>query len=456
MKQTSKWVLGSGLLALALAGCGGGGGGGGGTPAPGNQPQSGAGAGGANAGGTGGAGGAAGGAQTPAPTTSQFTKQATWTFAMPAAGSSVCYDFDAAAEVAGCTGDKWDIRMTGGQRGITMATNSGTGGPGKAGVYSGAGIDLLPWAELQGWVSGRHDPKNGTTLPERIYFPDSSAGAFAGMNQIGSAAFEYGLGGENDHQMYPTYRTFLITTNSDDTGTTGTAESPVFALQVIGYYGGANGTTSGHPKFRWVDRREPSNVREATVDASKGWVYFNLITGTEAQQNGTWHIAFNRYRAQLNGGTAGTGKVAGVVGMTPAALFTAGDDPKPNADALMKATPEQYLADLTSASLPATVRTWLKDGASSRLMPPMKPVAGGGFDFGWYRYYPTAEAAAAAGLPATAHTLGAVVDRGVMMRSAEGNSYARLHLTKIEYADPANARSPQTWTFAFDVQPAGN
>lgn len=66
----------------------------------------------------------------------------------------------------------------------------------------------------------------------------------------------------------------------------------------------------------------------------------------------------------------------------------------------------------------------------------------------------TAEQAAAAGLPATAHTLGAVPDKGVMMRSAEGNSYARVHLTKIDYADPANARSPQTWTFEFDVQPA--
>lgn len=447
MKRTSKWVLGGGLLALALAGCGGGGGGGSSTPGS----QQNAGSGGAGAGGS-----AGGSGQTATPLANQFTKQATWRFTLPAAGSSVCYDFDAAAEVADCSGTAWDIKLTSNRRGTSLATNSGTGGPGKAGVYAGAGIDLLPWTELQGWVSGAHDPKNGGLLPDRIYFPDSSAGALAGTNQIGSAAFEYGLGGENDHRLYPTYRTFLITTDSGSNNAIGTAESPVFALQLIGYYGGESGTVSGHPKFRWIDRREPGNVREASVDSSKGWVYFNLITGTETAENGTWHIAFNRYRAQLNGGTAGSGKVAGVVGLTPTALFSEGDNPKPNAEAMMKATPDQYLADLTSASLPATVEVgnWLKDGASSRLSPPSKPGADGSFDFGWYRYYPSAELAAAAGLPATAHTLGAVADKGVMMRSAEGNSYARVHLTKIEYADPANARSPQTWTFEFDVQPA--
>ncbi|MDO5101800.1 MAG: HmuY family protein [Lautropia sp.] len=449
MKRTSKWVLGGGLLALALVGCGGGGGG---SSTPGSQPNAGSGGtGGSNA--SGGAGGS-GASQTPAPLASQFTRKATWRVTLPAEGASVCYDFDAAADVADCSGTAWDIKLTPNQRGTTMATNSGTGGPGMAGVYAGAGIELLPWAELQGWLSGAHDPKTGEILQRQIYFPDSSSGAFGGSNEIGSSAFEYGLGGENDHRLYPTYRTYLITTDSGSTNAVGTAESPVFALQLISYYGGASGTVSGHPKFRWIDRREPGNVREASVDASKGWVYFNLITGTETAENGTWHIAFNRYRAQLNGGRAGTGKVAGVVGLTPAGLFVEGEPHTPNAEALMKATPEAYLADLTAASLPETARMWLTDGPSSRLMPPSKRAADGSFDFGWYRYYPTAELAAAAGLPATAHTLGAVADKGVMMRSAEGNSYARVHLAKIEYADPANARSPQTWTFEFEVQPA--
>lgn len=68
--------------------------------------------------------------------------------------------------------------------------------------------------------------------------------------------------------------------------------------------------------------------------------------------------------------------------------------------------------------------------------------------------YPTAELANAAGLGATAHLLGANADKGRLIRSGEGNSYARFHLARIAYQDASNARSPQTWTFEFEVQPA--
>ncbi|MBY0446471.1 MAG: hypothetical protein K2Q15_14835 [Burkholderiales bacterium] len=40
-----------------------------------------------------------------------------------------------------------------------------------------------------------------------------------------------------------------------------------------------------------------------------------------------------------------------------------------------------------------------------------------------------------------------------MIRSAEGNSYARVHLTDIKYADPSNATSTKTWKIEFDIQP---
>ncbi len=45
------------------------------------------------------------------------TAKATWTVVEPAAGTSVCYDFAAATEVAGCTGTAWDVKITGTQRG---------------------------------------------------------------------------------------------------------------------------------------------------------------------------------------------------------------------------------------------------------------------------------------------------------------------------------------------------
>src|SRR5690606_5184745 len=112
----------------------------------------------------------------------------------------------------------------------------------------------------------------------------------------------------------------LITTDSSAADAVGTPASPVFALQVTGYYGGATGTASGHPSFRWVDRAGGA-VREATVDATGGWVYYDLAAGAESTEAGTWHIAFNRYNVKLNGGESGSGTVAGFVGKTPAGFY---------------------------------------------------------------------------------------------------------------------------------------
>ena len=51
------------------------------------------------------------------------------------------------------------------------------------------------------------------------------------------------------------------------------------------------------------------------------------------------------------------------------------------------------------------------------------------------------------------HLIKANSDGASLLRGGEGNSYARFHVTQIEYADPNNASSQQTWTIAFDVQP---
>ncbi|MGN5476080.1 HmuY family protein [Cupriavidus basilensis] len=129
---------------------------------------------------------------------------------------------------------------------------------------------------------------------------------FSGTNDIASAAFEYGVGGANDHLLYPNFRTFLITTDSTRPDPVGSASSPVYALQVTGYYGGAGGTTSGNPSFRWVDRSDASQtVRTAQVNAAGDWVYYDLQAGAVTTAAGNWHIAFNRYNFKLNGGEVG-------------------------------------------------------------------------------------------------------------------------------------------------------
>ncbi len=389
----------------------------------------------------------------PPPQTNLFTKSAVWNFALPPAGETLCYDFDAAAEVAGCTGNAWDLKVQGGGRSASLWTNSGVSGSGQGGAFGGP-FDHT-WTELGAWTDATVDPVDGP-MPAAVYFKDSSDGVFTGTNAVGVAAFEYGVAG--DHLFYPNYRVFLITTDSSSPDAVGTATNPVFALQMTGYYGGASGTASGHPSFRWVNRADDPSTppRTASVDASdaSAWVYFDLVTGTVSSEAGQWQIAFNRYNVKLNGGDSGAGKVAGFVGKQPAGFYDA--EGGIIAARFTSALPSETLADLTAADMavPAAPAQWKSDALSSELGPQYRGAYPDPLDFGWYRYFPPAAAAQSAGLPPTAHLLAANPDAATLLRSGEGNSYARMHVTAISYADPNNSASQQTWTIAFDVQPA--
>lgn len=390
---------------------------------------------------------------TPDPTpASAFTKSATWNFALPDNGNSVCYDFDTATEVAGCSGSAWDLKVTSGGRSATLWTNSGTSGSGKGGAFGGP-FDHT-WTDLSAWKDATIDPVDGA-LPDAVYFKDTSKGAFTGSNAIAAAAFEYDL--KADHQLYPNYRVFLVTSDSASADAVGTPGAPVYALQITGYYGGPTGVASGYVSLRWVDRAAPGAVHEATVDARSDtdWVYFNLETGTVSSANGTWHIAFNRYNVKLNGGDSGTGTVAGFVGATPAGFYDA--DGKPVVDRFAAAKPDDtdLRAALTAADMavPAAANKWVVDANHSALNPDYKGSYPNPLDFGWYSYYPTEAAGVAVGLHQ--HMLKANPEAAALVRSGEGNSYARLHVTEIKYAeaDPPYAGT-QTWSIAFDVQPA--
>lgn len=383
---------------------------------------------------------------------SAFTQQATWTFTLPSTGTALCYDFNARAEVPGCSGNAWDVKLTSGGRSASLWTNSGTSGTGTGGAFGGPFEHT--WAELQAWTNATTSPVSGT-LPSIAYRADSARSVFTGSNGIQSAAFEYGVGGSNDHRLYPNFRVFLITTNTASADAMGSEATPVFALQVTGYYGGTGGTTSGYPSLRWVDRRAPGTVREATIDARAGWAYFNLITGTLSSATGTWHIAFSRYNVMLNGGSSGSGTAGGFVGRTPAGFYDA--DGRPVA-AKFRATTNlaETLPDLQAAALnvPAAAGAWVRDSLASALNPAYRGTWPNPLDYGWFTYYPTAAAAQAAGLPAVAHLLQARPQRGTLVRGGEGNTYARMRLASIVYADPNNASGAQTWAIEFEVQPA--
>lgn len=386
----------------------------------------------------------------PGPAPSRFTKSVSWTFTLPEPGHSLCFDFDQEVEVPSCMGTGWDLEVASGGRSATLWTNSGTSGPGQGGAFGGP-FDHS-WGALLGWGDATIDPVDGA-MPDAVYFKDSVSGAFSSDNAIQSAAFEYDL--QDDHQLYPNYRVFLITTDGDSDDVIGTAAAPVFALQVTGYYGGPTGVASGHVSFRWVNRAAPDTVHEATVDATSDsqWVYFDLASGAEVDESGNWHIAFSRYSIKLNGGDSGLGSVAGFVGKTPAGFYDASGQPV--IARFTSATPADTLADLTADDMnaPATARNWLADAYQSPLNPDYRGSYPNALDFGWYSYYPSDAAAASVGL--SQHMLKANPEAAALIRSGEGNSYARLHVTSIEYAPAEPAyHGAQTWTIEFDVQPA--
>ena len=384
---------------------------------------------------------------TPSTPTNKFTQSATWTFTLPATGQSICYDFDAKAQVAGCSGTAWDVKLVSSGRSADLFTNSGPSGSGTGGAFGSPFTHT--WSDLKKWNDALTDPTGGA-IPATLYTADTAKSAFTGNNDVQSAAFEYDLTGT--HQMHPNFRVFLVTTNSASADISGAAGA-VYALQLTGYYGGATGTTSGWPSFRWVNLASPGNVLSDSVDATGGWVYYDLANKAKTTESGNWQIAFNRYNVKINGGASGKGTAAAFLSKTPNGFY--GADGKPVVAKFTTASNlNDTLADLTGAQTgPKTASAWVKDSVGSQLSPAYTGTYPNALNFGWYSYFPTDAAAAAVGLGQ--HQLKANPEAATLIKSGEGKSYARMHLASVNYAaaTPAYAGA-QTWTIEFDIQPA--
>lgn len=391
----------------------------------------------------------------------QFRKHAIWRVTLPAvAGASVCYDFDRASVVPDCQGQAWDLKVQSGRR-VRIFTNSGANGPGRAGVYAPqvdtAHAMMQSWQTLVQWKSASQTPE-GQMVPDHLFVQDRVRSAFSGNNRIQSAIFEHAPAGTrlpHDQRLYPSYRVFLVNSDVRHGSLLGSEQAPVYALQVIGYYG-ESGHDAGHVQLRWVDRRLPANLRQATIDSSRDWVYLDLATGQSSNvDDGNWHIAFKQYHVRLRGGDSARGRpgrVGGMIGMTSPRLYDASG--RPRMQALMNARADDFLADLTASALDQAQGVWVLDRIESSLSPRLTVTPERNLDFGWYVEYPNAWQAEAAGLPSVHGLRKAMPGRGALVRSAEGNSHARFHLRSIDYQDPLDPASPQSWTFNFDVQPA--
>ncbi|GGY80726.1 HmuY family protein [Marinobacter zhanjiangensis] len=162
--------------------------------------------------------------------TTQLTTDRTFSGSVPAAGGDACYDFDAGQTVA-CAGTVWDLKLSFGSRSLALLSNSGPSGEGDGSV-----MGPVAWADLSGYTSATLDSNGDSLAP--AYTPDQTAGVF-GENSW----YAYNLQGA--HKLWPNYRVFLVNTDTTDDA------APVYAVQVINYYG--EDGNSGQPVLRWKE-----------------------------------------------------------------------------------------------------------------------------------------------------------------------------------------------------------
>lgn len=397
------FMVAAGLLSLSLSGCGGGSDGGSNNNTEGDVK--------------------------PNPTAASFSQSATWEVDGTKSTNS-CYDFDSQKEVS-CDSSTWDLKFDNQARSVQLWSNSGISGSGKGGVFG-----LMDWSALKQYTNATIDPDSKRDISSH-YQADTNASVFSE-----SAWYAYNL--QNKHQLYPNNRVYLITTDSSDASTQSTINKPVYALQVINYYDDKG--ESGHPTLRWIDTALPTQVQTKTFDASSydNWVYINLKTGATMTKDGDWQVGLSRMNVILNGGDSGSAKVGGYLAKTPVGYYD--DKDKPITSQFIKDNSAATLADLTTVSgyqISADGVPWVVDKKSSSLNPGYTgdyPT----LDYGWYTY---------SGID---HKLTAKPEdqaQGALVRSAEGNSYARIRLAEIVYANPDVPKATK-WIYKMDIQPA--
>ncbi|MCB5363324.1 hypothetical protein H0484_06095 [Pusillimonas sp. CC-YST705] len=391
-------------------------------------------------GGGGGDDSSSGGGDNPPPVSADKFTSKDNKLVLPLAGAEAaehCFDLNKPGnEAVACTSGAWDLKVSmpaaGGRGQPLFWTNSGDSGPGKGGALGGP-FDSS-WADLKKIEDATIDPESGQAVPDRAFLTDGVSGAFTGTNAIGTAAFEYNLTGDN--KLHPNFRVFQITLDK----AAPTADN-TYALQVLGYYGGPGGATSGYVTVRLAGMGNLTQYQSQEINASAAWQYLDLSTGNTVPETGNWHVAFNRYNIKLNPANAGVGALAGDA---PAGLYDANGDPVVSAFTAARPDSTSVLALFTGATL-SPANAYKADSKGSPLQPASKSE--GTYpnltvDYGWYGY------------TATTHLLAAKDDRGVLIRSGEGDSYMRFRLESIVYDPVGDYNGKQTWTIEYDLQPA--
>lgn len=178
----------------------------------------------------------------------------------------------------------------------------------------------------------------------------------------------------------------------------------------------------------------PAALSETQIDATAGglgvpsgdprnkYTYFNLGTGkvvdltdAAAAVSSAWHIAFKRSSIILNGGASGSGPVKGALAddQYSDGFYINNDDTKPNASVFLSATKEREKEDFD-----AVTRTQA-DALSYQADRRIPAIRGDGGADGWWLYDPATR------------NVSANAGNWWLVRSAGGDSYARLRVTGI-------------------------
>ena len=143
-------------------------------------------------------------------------------------------------------------------------------------------------------------------------------------------------------------------------------------------------------------------------------------------------MAFRRFSVQLNGGASGPGAVAGAIADAQTDFYDAGGDPL--VSVFTNATPESELSAF-EATL-AAPGSWTTDSVVTQLRGTSST------DGGWYLYNPMNG------------VMSANTENGWLIRSGEGNSYARMRAQELTFAT-RSGNGVESFEFAFDVQAPG-
>lgn len=180
----------------------------------------------------------------------------------------------------------------------------------------------------------------------------------------------------------------------------------------------------------------PDGVQQLRIDASdsESWAYLDLATGDllmleaeDAAESTAWHLAFRRFNVAINGGTSGPGAAAGGLIWPQDDFYDA--EGEPNSSVFLNATADEYLDLLLDDSFEEA------DLVTDRITTL--------FGDDWYRYN------------FANGNITAEPDNGWLLRSGEGDSYARMRVTEIDFPT-RSGQGVRSFEIAFDVQPAGS